>query len=224
MAGLILRLVTRGALVARAGGRRESARIASRGWRRNRWQLPGRVLGQRLRERRRASSRRRRTTTWRLRLTVRLSWTSTRSSHQRVKGDYGQWSTITPSPSIRIVGVTSTGVADCNLHSDGFSAFYFWGDNGTNFGTPQVTIDCNGATHQNGYAGSLSQHIQSSRYLGWQAQCNQASCTPTGAGIIVFSVIAIKLEAQETSGPALAADAGEQPVVPVWVGEGRVPS
>ena len=85
-----------------------------------------------------------------------------------------------------------TGVADCNLHSDGFSAFYFWGDNGANFGIPQVTIDCHGAVHQNGYAGSLSQHIQSSRYFGWQAQCNQSSCTPTGAGIIVFSVTAIR--------------------------------
>ena len=126
-------------------------------------------------------------------------------SPPRIKATYGQWSTITPSPAIRIVGVTSTGVADCNLHSDGFSAFYFWGDNGVNFAAPQVTIDCHGATHQNGYAGSLSQHIQSSRYLGWQAQCNQSSCTPTGAGIIVFSVLAISLEAQETSGPSLTA-------------------
>ena len=134
------------------------------------------------------------------------------------QGDYGQWSTITPSPAIRIVGVTSTGVADCNLHSDGFSAFHFWGDNGTNFGVPQVTIDCNGATHQNGYAGSLSQHIQSSRYFGWQAQCNQSACTPTGAGIIVFSVIAIKLEAQETSGPTLAA----QPANNLWYQSGWV--
>ncbi|HEX3976732.1 MAG TPA: hypothetical protein VHW96_10735 [Solirubrobacteraceae bacterium] len=134
------------------------------------------------------------------------------------QGAYAKWSTITPSPAIRIVGVTSTGVADCNLHSDGFSAFYFWGDNGTNFGVPQVTIDCNGATHQNGYAGSLSQHIQSSRYLGWQAQCNQSSCTPTGAGVIVFSVLAITLEAQETSGPTLDAE----PANNLWYQSGWV--
>jgi hypothetical protein len=137
------------------------------------------------------------------------------TTHQ---GSYGQWSTITPSPAIRIVGVTSTGVADCNLHGDGFSAYYFWGDNGTNFAAPQVTVDCHGATHQNGYAGSLSQHIQSSRYLGWQAQCNQSSCTPTGAGIIVFSVLAITLEAQETSGPALAAE----PANNLWYQSGWV--
>ncbi len=114
--------------------------------------------------------------------------------------------------------MTSTGVADCNLHSDGFSAFYFWGDNGTNFGIPQVTIDCHGAVHQNGYAGSLSQHIQSSRYFGWQAQCNQSSCTPTGAGIIVFSVTAIQLEAQEFSGPTLDAEPGNN----LWYQSGWV--
>ena len=122
------------------------------------------------------------------------------------QGSYAKWSTITPSPSIRIVGVTDTGVADCNLHHDGFAAGYFWGDNGVNFGGPQVTIDCHGAVNRNGYAGSLNQNIQSSRYLGWSASCNQASCTPTGAGVIVFSVLAITLEAQETSGPGLTAD------------------
>ena len=97
-------------------------------------------------------------------------------------------------------------MADCNLHHDGFAAGYFWGDNGVNFGGPQVTIDCHGAVNQNGYAGSLNEHIQSSRYLGWSASCGAASCTPTGAGVIVFSVLAITLEAQETSGPGLTAD------------------
>ena len=122
------------------------------------------------------------------------------------QGSYAKWATITPSPSIRIIGVTDTGVADCNLHHDGFAAGYFWGDNGVNFGGPQVTIDCHGAVNQNGYAGSLNEHIQSSRYFGWSASCNAASCTPTGAGVIVFSVLAITLEAQETSGPGLTAD------------------
>jgi hypothetical protein len=122
-------------------------------------------------------------------------------------GDYAKWATITPSPSIRIVGVISSGVADCNLHKDGFSAGYFYGDNGVNYGTPQVTIDCNGQTNRNQPAGNLFEHIQSSRYFGWQASCNQTTCTPTGAGIIVFSVTGIELEAQETTGPALTADA-----------------
>ncbi len=119
------------------------------------------------------------------------------------QGDYAKWSTITPSPGIRIVGVSSTGDADCDLHSDGFSAEYFYGDNGVNFATPQVTVDCHGAVHQNTVAGVLAQHIQSSRYFGFQASCNQSSCTPTGAGIIVFGVTGISLEAQETSGPSV---------------------
>jgi len=123
------------------------------------------------------------------------------AAHQ---GEYASWTAITPSPAIRIIGVTSSGVADCNLHTDGFFAEYFYGDNGVNYGTPEVTVDCHGAIHQNGVAGDLSGHIQSSRYFGWQASCNQSSCTPTGAGIIVFSVTGITLEAQETSGPAIA--------------------
>ncbi|HWF68921.1 MAG TPA: carboxypeptidase-like regulatory domain-containing protein, partial [Mycobacterium sp.] len=122
-------------------------------------------------------------------------------------GNSAKWAAITPSPAIRIVGVTSTGVADCNLHHDGFQAGYFYGDNGVNYGVPSITVDCHGAINQNGYAGSLNQHIQSSRYLGWQASCTHSTCTPTGAGIIVFSVLKIMLEAQETSGPALTADA-----------------
>jgi hypothetical protein len=122
-------------------------------------------------------------------------------------GSSAQWSATTPSPSVRIVGVISSGVADCNLHSDGFSAGYFWGDNGINYAAPQITVDCHGAVNQNAPAGNLFEHIQSSRYLGWQASCNQTTCTPSGAGIIVFSVTGIELEAQETSGPALQADA-----------------
>jgi hypothetical protein len=120
-------------------------------------------------------------------------------------GDYGKWTTITPSPSIRIVGVGSNGVVDCNLHSDGFSADYFWGDQGVNYGAPQITVDCHGAKNQNASAGNLLEHIQSSRYFGWQAFCNQSSCTPSGAGVVVFWVTKITLEAQETSGPALQA-------------------
>jgi hypothetical protein len=124
------------------------------------------------------------------------------TAHQ---GDTAHWAAITPSPSVRIVGVISSGVADCNLHHDGFAAGYFYGDNGTNYGTPQVTVDCHGATNQNAPAGNLSEHIQSSRYFGWQASCNQSSCTATGGGAVVFVVTGITLEAQETSGPALIA-------------------
>ena len=56
-----------------------------------------------------------------------------------------KWSTITPDPAIRIVAVNTGGLVDCNLHADGFNASYFWGDNGVNFGSPQITVDCHGA-------------------------------------------------------------------------------
>lgn len=137
------------------------------------------------------------------------------TTHQ---GDYGKWSVITPSPAIRIVGVNTGGIVDCNLHHDGFSAFYFWGDQGVNYGTPQVTVDCHGAVNQNAVAGNLDQHIQSSRYFGWQAQCNASSCTPTGAGIIVFTVTHVALEVQETSGPGL----GAKPANNLWFQSGWV--
>jgi len=122
-------------------------------------------------------------------------------------GNRAEWSAVTPSPAIGIIGVTSTGVADCNLHSDGFQADYFYGAGDTNYGVPSITVDCHGATNQNGVAGDLNEHIQSSQYFGWQASCTKSTCTPTGAGIIVFSVTGITLEAQETSGPALTANA-----------------
>ena len=47
-----------------------------------------------------------------------------------------------PDPGMRIVGVNAFGYADCNLHGDGFNASYFYGDNGDNYGVPQITIDC----------------------------------------------------------------------------------
>jgi hypothetical protein len=126
-------------------------------------------------------------------------------------GSSGQWVAETPTPTIRLVGVTSQGVADCNLHADGFTAAYFYGDEGVNYGEPQITVDCGAnANGQNSTAGDLNQKIPSSRYLGWQAWCgrNHSTCTPTGANGIVFAMTGITLEAQETSGPQLTADGG----------------
>lgn len=119
-------------------------------------------------------------------------------------GDSGKWSTITPTPAIGIVGVTSAGLADCNLHSDGFNADYFYGDGNVNYGVPSITVDCHGALGRDAPAGYLNEHIQSSRYFGWQTSCTKTTCTPTGAGVIVFAVQGITLEAQETSGPSLS--------------------
>ena len=123
-------------------------------------------------------------------------------------GDSGNWSAITPTAGMRIVGVNASGYADCNLHGDGFNASYFYGDNGVNYGVPQITIDCHGASG-NSNAGNFSGFIQPSRYFGFQASCQKSGgCAPTGANGLVFGATGITLAVQETSGPALAADAG----------------
>jgi hypothetical protein len=123
-------------------------------------------------------------------------------------GSIGKWSAITPAPGMRIVGVNAFGFADCNLHGDGFNASYFYGDNGVNYGVPQITIDCHGASG-NSNAGSLNGFIQPSRYFGFQAACQKAGgCTPTGANGLVFGATGITLAVQETSGPSLTALAG----------------
>ena len=122
-------------------------------------------------------------------------------------GDSGKWSAITPTPGMRIVGVNAGGYADCNLHGDGFNAGYFYGDNGVNYGLPPITIDCHGAPG-NSNAGSFNGFIQPSRYFGFQASCQKSGgCTPTGANGLVFGATGITLAIQETSGPALTADA-----------------
>lgn len=112
------------------------------------------------------------------------------------------WAAVTPSPALRIIFVNSHGLADCNLASDGWAASYFWGDNGINYGTAPVTIDCHGVVGSSS-AGYLNQSIQSSRYLGFHASCN-GSCTAAGANNLVFGVSTITLEIEEDSGPSVA--------------------
>jgi hypothetical protein len=111
------------------------------------------------------------------------------------------WAAVTPTASLRIIRVYSFGEADCNLAKDGWAASYFWGDNGTNYGTSPVTIDCHG-TSGNAGAGYLNQAIQSSRYFGFHASCNGA-CAVAGAGNLVFGVSGITLTVEEDTGPTL---------------------
>jgi hypothetical protein len=121
-------------------------------------------------------------------------------------GDSGNWSAITPTSGMRIVGVNSAGYADCNLHGDGFNASYFYGDNGVNFATPQITINCGGATTGSQPAGTLNGFIQPSRYLGFQATCEKAGgCQSSSGDGLVFGATGITLAVQETSGPSLTA-------------------
>jgi hypothetical protein len=123
-------------------------------------------------------------------------------------GANGKWSTITPTPAMRIVGVNAFGLADCNLHSDGFQADYFYGDNGVNYGVPPITIDCHGALG-NGSAGNFNGFIQPSRYFGFQASCGESTCRSSGVNSVVFAATGITLAVQETAGPALNAVGAE---------------
>ena len=119
-------------------------------------------------------------------------------------GSTAKWSTITPDPAIRIGAVVTGGLVDCDLHKDGFNASYFWGDNGVNFGAPQITIDCNGVTGDED-AAPLQQLIASSRYFGFQASCTSAAgCTVSGFDNLVVARAEINLLAVENSGPAMA--------------------
>lgn len=120
-------------------------------------------------------------------------------------GASGNWSTITPSPAIAIVGINASGLADCNLHSDGFTASYYYGDNGVNYGVPSITVDCHGASG-NGPAGNFNGFIQPSRYLGFQASCTRSNCNSTGANRLVFGASGIRLAVWEPQGPSLLAD------------------
>ena len=108
-------------------------------------------------------------------------------------GSTAKWSTITPDPAIRIGAVVTGGLVDCDLHKDGFNASYFWGDNGVNFGAPQITIDCNGVTGDED-AAPLQQLIASSRYFGFQASCTSAAgCTVSGFDNLVVARAEINL-------------------------------
>ena len=124
-------------------------------------------------------------------------------ANRAAHGDYATWAAETPAPYMRIIGANAGGIADCNLNSDGFHASYFYGDEGTNYAMPAITIDCHGGSG-NSNAGYFNQKIQSSRYFGWQASCQSSSgCNPTGANGIVYALEGITLEIQDTTPPTI---------------------
>jgi hypothetical protein len=134
------------------------------------------------------------------------------------RGHTSEWSAVTPTPALQIVSVdtpspTPTGdidnpVVECDLQSDGFRASYFWGNDGTNYGMKEITVDCHGGIGFENYPEApIDQSITPSRYFGWQVTCQTLSvCKPHG-GLPdggVFGIQAIALEVAESSGPALA--------------------
>jgi hypothetical protein len=135
------------------------------------------------------------------------------------QGHASKWTAMTPTPALRIVGVATSSpspngalnnpAVECHLSADGFVGDYYWGDEGTNYGTQPITVDCHGGTGEQGYPEApIDRKITPSRYFGWQIECStKSTCTPTG-GLPdggVFGVEAISLEVQETTGPSLSA-------------------
>lgn len=117
------------------------------------------------------------------------------------------WATETPSPAITIVYAftpVNTVFVDCTLGSDGFTAQYFWGDNGQNYGTQSINY-INGCSGGVGYADGLNRYVTPSRYFGWSVGCwLKGSCTASTGGA-VLAVQGVRLEAEENTGPSLVA-------------------
>ena len=125
-----------------------------------------------------------------------------------LEGYSAEFSATSPSPAIMIIHAYTPGntvLVDCALKSDGFGAEFFWGNDGTNYGTQSInyTSGCSGGV---GYATGISQAIQPSRYFGWTVGCEfESSCHATSSGSRILAVNGIQLEAEETTGPALIA-------------------
>jgi hypothetical protein len=121
---------------------------------------------------------------------------------------YGaQWMTETPSPAISIVYLftpMNTVFVDCSLGSDGFTSQYFWGANGQYYGTQSINY-INGCSGGVGYADGLNRYITPSQYFGWTVGCwLKASCNASSGGALL-GVQGVEFEAQENTGPSLAA-------------------
>jgi hypothetical protein len=121
---------------------------------------------------------------------------------------YGaQWMTETPSPAIMIVYLftpVNTVFVDCTLGSDGFTSQYFWGDNGQFYGTQSIDY-VNGCSGRVGYADGLNIYITPSRYFGWSVGCwLKGSCNASSGGALL-GVQGVELEAEDNTGPSLAA-------------------
>jgi hypothetical protein len=114
---------------------------------------------------------------------------------------------VSPSPAISIVNVYTPPnrvLVDCTLASDGFTAQYFWGANGQNYGTQSINYigGCSGGV---GNGNGIDRSIAPSRYFGWNVGCWVASSCASSSGNRLLAVNGIQLEAQEDSGPAVLA-------------------
>jgi hypothetical protein len=113
-------------------------------------------------------------------------------------GQSVQWHTITP-PSIEIVHAMTPANSvrvDSALGGDGFNASYFW-DGGTKQITAQGSC-CSGLD----YGSTINRSLGPSRWFGWQVTCQSGPC---GEPLQILDVLGVRLEAVDTTPPALVA-------------------
>ncbi len=130
---------------------------------------------------------------------------------------YGaNWTANSPSPAISIVGAytpVNTVFVDCYLHSDGFTAQYFW-NGGTQAIVHENGCDSNGV----GYGTGINISFPPSSYFGCGAGCwLQSSCFTSSSIDAVLGVQGIQLTAQENTPPTIVSDGSNN----VWYQAGN---
>ena len=126
-----------------------------------------------------------------------------------VLNGYGaNWTADAPA-GITIVGAytpLNTVLVDCDLNSDGFTAEYWWEG-----GAQPINYinDCNPSTGY-GYGDGVDLVISpGSSFFGWGAGCYlKASCSTSSAVGAVLGVQGIQLTAEESTGPSIVANGG----------------
>ena len=134
-----------------------------------------------------------------------------------VSHGYGaNWTADAPA-GVSIVGAytpVNDVLVDCNLHSDGFTAEYFW-----NGGTQSINYVNGCGSDGIGYADGINNSFAPSSYFGWGAGCwLQSSCSSPASGGAVLGVHGVRLTVQENTGPSLDA----VPASNIWYQSGWV--
>lgn len=121
------------------------------------------------------------------------------------EGKTAHWIANTPSSALSIVGAYTPSndvLADCMLHTDGFTAQFFWSGGSEDI---DRTGTCN-TSQGYGYATGINSSFAPSSYFGWGATCStQTTCSTSSSIGAVLGVQGVQLTVQETSGPVLFA-------------------
>ena len=141
------------------------------------------------------------------------------SDYNVSRGYGGRWTATSPSPLLRIVGAYTRPNAvrlDCTLHKDGFTAEYFWGQNGHYDGTQDIVYEGAGCSGGIGGADGINRPITPSRDFGWRAGCSLKSACSAPSGRLVL-IRGVQLQVRENTGPLVLPVAGNVWYQPGWV-------